>query len=189
MSFCPYSRALANNDITTMNQLLIDGINSRCTKEDTLYILGDVSFTTKPKEIAEFIMSLNVGEMHLILGNHDHIIRNDRTLQKYFDTVHDYKKIKIENDNIVLMHYPIESWDGMHHKPNGSYHLHGHTHARNDHLNTDFHRGELSYKSRRFDVGIDSRTDFKPWKWEEIKDFINVRESSKSFVDMMNQGV
>lgn len=186
MDYCPTSRASANNDLRLMKQLIIDGINSRVDSNDTLYMLGDIAFTTNEREVEEFLLSLNVQNIHLILGNHDHTILDSKHLQKYFRSIYDYKQIKIGNDRIVMMHYPIESWN---HKFHGSYHLHGHTHARNDHLNEDVHRGELSYQSRRFDVGIDGRTDFMPWSWEEIKEFIAHREAIKSFSEMMDQGV
>lgn len=186
LEYCPTSRALAGGDINKMKELILDGINSRVTPEDTLYILGDLAFTTKVHEVEEFLMSIHAKELHLIVGNHEHTITGSRKLMNYFTTVSHYKEIKIGVDKVMLMHYPIESWNHMFH---GAYHLHGHTHSRNDDLNADTHRGELKSFTRRFDVGIDSRTDFSPWSWEEIKEFVAARETRNTFVEMMDQGV
>lgn len=186
MEFCPNSRKLANGDIKKMNQLLLDGINGRVTEEDTLYILGDFSFTASPRKVEETLMAIRAKELHLIVGNHDQTITKNRHLQKYFTSVSMYREIYIGQDKVVMMHYPIESWNGMH---RGSIHLHGHCHSRNDELNTDNHRGELRYLPRRFDVGIDSREDFKPWKWEEIHEFIINRESKTTFKDIIGNGI
>lgn len=186
MEYCPKSRALAGGDLKKMKQLILDGVRDTVGPNDTLYLLGDISFTTSVREVEELLMSIRVKELHLVVGNHEHTITGSRRLMNYFDSVSHYKEIKIGDDRLILMHYPIESWN---HKYHGAYHLHGHTHMRNDDRNEDFHRGALQKMTRRFDVGIDSRDDFKPWKWEDIKQFIADREASASFTKMMDQGV
>lgn len=186
MKYCPESRAIAGGDLKVMKQKILDGINSRVTDQDTLYLLGDVCFTTSVREVEEFLMSIRAKHMHLLVGNHEHIITGSRKLMNYFDSVSHYKEVKIGGDRLILMHYPIESWN---HQFHGAYHLHGHTHSRNDDSNTDEHRGKLRYFARRFDVGVDSRYDLSPWSWDEIKDYIANREASINFRHVMEQGV
>lgn len=186
MEYCPRSRAIAGGDMDSMKQLILDGINGKVTREDDLYILGDLSFTTRVREVEEFLMAINARQLHLVVGNHDQITTGSRKLLNYFDSVSHYKEIKIGDDRIIMMHYPIESWNHMNH---GAYHLHGHTHSRNDKSNTDEHRGKLQYFARRFDVGVDSRYDLSPWSWEEIKEYVANRETSINFRHVMDQGV
>lgn len=139
-------------DVDTMNQMIIAGINSRCQPSDVLYILGDIYFGKSDQRLESLLDQINTRNIHLILGNHDRHLSKE--IKSRFVSVSNYKEIKVDGHHICLMHYPIESWNRSHH---GSYHLHGHTHSDN----TD-------QIPRRFDVGIDSRFDFKPWSWEEL---------------------
>lgn len=98
--------------------------NSVVTNADHLYILGD--FTWKvTDEALEFLKSLN-GNLHLITGNHDY--ENGR-FKKLFVEITPYKEIKDMVDGkeykLVLSHYPIYSWNGMH---RNTVHLYGHVH-------------------------------------------------------------
>src|SRR5699024_1596488 len=59
------------------NQTIVDGINSTVGEDDTLYCLGDWSFGGLDK-IWEFRKQIKCKNIHLILGNHDHHIENNR---------------------------------------------------------------------------------------------------------------
>jgi calcineurin-like phosphoesterase family protein len=67
-----------------------------------------------------------------------------------------YKELKLNNDTIVMCHYPLLVWNKMHY---GSYHLAGHSHGGCNHLNE---------KVRRLDVGVDNH-NYKPISWTYIK--------------------
>jgi calcineurin-like phosphoesterase family protein len=151
--FCPDTRK--GKDVSEMNEMMIDAHNERVRPNDTVYFLGDFSFG-QAQETKSVIRRLN-GQKHLILGNHDKVIRGDKSIQDMFETVQDYKTISIEKIKIVMFHYPMREWESMHY---GAYHLFGHVH------------GNLVNKphGRSMDVGIDTRptADMAPWSFEEI---------------------
>lgn len=161
MSFCPTTRL--GNSIDEMNELLIAQHNSRVRPQDTVYLLGDISFGTA-EETKTVVQRLN-GKKHLIYGNHDQVIRRDVTIQSTFESVQDYKRIKIGKKHVMLSHFPMRSWEMMQH---GSYHLYGHCHGNLEH--TPY--------GRSMDVGIDARPgDMMPWSWEEIDAILKDRET------------
>lgn len=161
MSFCPTTRL--GNSIDEMNELLIQKYNSRVSNNDTVYLLGDISFGTF-EQTKDTISRLN-GTKHLIYGNHDQVIRKHQELQNLFESVQDYKRIRIGKTTVILCHFPFRSWDMRHH---GSFHLFGHTHGKLD----EYPLG------RSMDVGIDARPDgdMLPWSWEDIKPVLIQRE-------------
>jgi calcineurin-like phosphoesterase family protein len=64
---------------------------------------------------------------------------------------------------LILMHFPILSWEGMHH---GSWHLHGHCH------------GSLPPTSqKRLDVGVDTHNLY-PYSYMEVKDIMQSKKFS-----------
>lgn len=138
-------------DADEMNELMIQKWNSQVAIADRVYCLGDFSFMNS--ERTEKILKRLNGQIHLILGNHDHWL-NQQT-EQYFESISHYKEIEIERKKIIMFHFPIFEWNRMHH---GSYHLFGHVH------------GHTSIPGRALDVGIDNRPqkDMGLWSWEEI---------------------
>ena len=141
--------------IEQMNERLIDGINARVGQDDTLIMLGDVSFGGF-ENIDIFLDRLVCQNIHLILGNHDHHIENNRVhIQTRFLSVQHYLEVKINNKDFVLCHYPLQSWHGMN---KGVIHLHGHVHLPE---NRKFGNG------KRMDVGVDGN-GLDPYSIDEI---------------------
>lgn len=66
-----------------------------------------------------------------------------------------YYNLKYKGANIILFHYPIDSWDRARH---GSIHCHGHCHGT-------FNKYNIG--RRRFDIGVDVE-GFKPVSLDEI---------------------
>jgi calcineurin-like phosphoesterase family protein len=154
--------------IEQMNERLIDGINHFVGQEDTLIMLGDVSFGGFDN-IGIFLERLVCHNIHLILGNHDHHIdRNYDFVQKRFLSVQHYLEVNIEGKDFVLCHYPLQSWNGLN---KGVIHLHGHVHLPE---NRKFGNG------RRMDVGVDgNRMD--PYS---ISDIIKIMDKRTVGSDM-----
>ena len=111
--------------IEQMNNRLVNGINNVVGQDDTLIMLGDVSFGGF-ENIGIFLDRLICKNIHLILGNHDTHIENDReNIQSRFLSVQHYLEVNINDKNFVLCHYPLQSWNGLN---KGVIHLHGHVH-------------------------------------------------------------
>ena len=141
--------------IEQMNERLIDGINHHVGQDDTLIMLGDVSFGGFDN-IGIFLERLVCHNIHLILGNHDHHIENNRDHVKgRFLSVQHYMEININDRNFVLCHYPLQSWHGMN---KGVIHLHGHVHLSE---NRKFGNG------KKMDVGVDGN-GMDPYSIDEI---------------------
>jgi calcineurin-like phosphoesterase family protein len=148
------------NTLYEMNAVLINGINSTVGENDILIHLGDWSFGGFDK-IEEFRNQIVCKNIHLILGNHDHHIQNNKEdIQDLFLSVNQYlyltvvEQAKSKNEpaqkhRFVLSHYPIASWQDM---GQGVMHLHGHVHLP---------KGKRVGPGRMMDVGVDGN-DLKP---------------------------
>lgn len=146
------SRPISKDD---HDKWLLDRINSKVKKTDTLYILGDVAMASK--ERTEKVLHKMNGNKILILGNHDDNIKTS-TIFSEIKQMKDFNfnSESYPNIHIVLCHYPIASWNR---KVHGGWHLHGHTHGR-------FQNAGLS-----FDVGVDAQ-NYYPISLEEVMDQI-----------------
>ena len=162
MKFCPKTRLGADSD--EMTEILISNWNRDVKPDDTVYLLGDVFFcnATETRKILDRLS----GQIHLIHGNHDQVIRNNLDIRDRFASVQEYLEIKIDGKKVVLFHYPMLEWNGMHH---GSYALFGHVHG-----SMDRHPEILS--ARIMDVGVDSRPNgiapdngpMSLWSWTQV---------------------
>lgn len=159
LTYCRDTRL--GETVEEMNSLMVDAHNSVVRQEDTVYFLGDFSFGTV--EQTKTVLDYLNGKKHLIYGNHDQVIRNSSMLQSSFESVQDYKRIKIGKRFVMLFHFPIREWDMRHH---GHYHLYGHMHGRL----------EDQPNGRSMDVGIDTRFNMTPWSWDEIDAILKERE-------------
>lgn len=154
LTFCPETRQ--GKDATEMTEIMIEAWNKKVKPTDRVYHLGDFSFGTVARTM-EICGRLN-GFIYLIKGNHDKVVTND-LIRERFTWIKDYAGVKIGDTKIVMMHYPIESWDRMHH---GVLHFHGHLHGDSHH--------ECRVVKNRIDVGIDTRKDkeMAPWHFDEL---------------------
>ena len=141
--------------IEQMNERLIDGINHFVGQDDTLIMLGDVSFGGF-ENISIFLYRLVCQNIHLILGNHDHHIENKRgDVQIRFLSVQHYLEANINGQDFVFCHYPLQSWTGLN---KGVIHLHGHSHLGRE---AKFGNG------KKMDVGVDGN-GLNPYCIDEI---------------------
>lgn len=163
-------------DLDEMNEKLIININNTVKEDDVLYHMGDWSFGGI-ENIWKFRKRINCKTIHLILGNHDQHIENDKLIltdrglqpaQELFTTVQYYKEVKINGKMFVLSHYAHKIWHGSH---KGWYHLYGHSHDSLD-------RNKLGY-GKSMDCGIDSAirlTGFpRPFSVDEIVKILDKR--------------
>lgn len=115
-SICEFSGKYRGG-VTTVedhNKWIVDQWNSVVTKNDLVYVLGDVCFD---KDTLPLLKKMK-GNKHLILGNHDKFPL--QVYLQYFNKVHGFEKYK---GRAWLSHSPIH--------PNelrGKWNIHGHVH-------------------------------------------------------------
>ena len=150
--------------IEQMNESIVSGINSVVGQDDILIHLGDWSFGGF-ENVKIFRDRIICKEIHLILGNHDTHIENNRgNVQELFTSVNHYTKLMYKLKTFVLFHYPVVSWDGLN---KGHIHLHGHVH-----LPTSLRFG----KGKKMDVGMDGHPTFGVYDMDDIIIMMNKRE-------------
>jgi len=147
-----------------MNSHLVANINERVEQDDILFHLGDWSFGGF-ESIRAFRESIFCKNVHIITGNHDHHIENNReNCQELFSSVNKYLELEVKwnvgtplmgEQTFVLMHFPIASWNNL---ARNSIHLHGHVH---------FPKERRIGLGKVMDVGVDGN-DLKPIGLEEI---------------------
>jgi calcineurin-like phosphoesterase family protein len=149
-----------------MNDALVNNINEVVGKNDVVFCLGDWSFGGFDK-IQEFRSRIVCKNIHLVLGNHDHHIANNKNeIQSLFSSVNHYIHLDVRRPSdrgkglvdkytFILMHFPIASWDGMN---NGVIHLFGHVHLPP-------HQRVMS--GRAMDVGVDGN-NMMPLSLDEV---------------------
>ena len=158
------------NTIEDMNSVIVDNINSKIGPDDTLIHLGDLSFGGFDK-IGQFLDRLVCKNIHLVLGNHDHHIKNNReNIHDRFLSVQNYLEVNIGGANFVLSHYPLCSWNQL---SKGAIQLHGHVH-----LPTNKKWGN----GKRLDVGVDGN-HYQPYKLTEIVHMMDRREVRSEIVN------
>lgn len=142
-----------------MNEALITNWNSIVQPEDTIYHLGDVSFGDE-KETDKIFNRLN-GDIKLCYGNHDQVIKKNKSLQDRFSEIREYYELKFTmkdgtGNMLVMCHFPMVVWNKSH---RGSFMLHGHCH------------GSLKYpmQAKIMDVGTDP-CKFFPISIKQVED-------------------
>ena len=157
-------------DVLEMNEVLIDNWNELVDDKDIVFYLGDLSFERNGNETKKIVDQLK-GKIHYILGNHD----AEKKIAKLnrFETISDYVNLLVDDEDnprkkqgIIMMHYPILSWDKAHH---GDWHLHGHCHQSLANKKIDY------YNRKVLDVGCNG-WDYKPVSYHEIKNVMNTKE-------------
>ena len=158
------------NTIEDMNSVIVDNINSKIGPDDTLIHLGDFSFGGFDK-IGQFLDRLVCKNIHLVLGNHDHHIKNNlENIHDRFLSVQNYLEVNIGGANFVLSHYPLCSWNQL---SKGAIQLHGHVH-----LPTNKKWGN----GKRLDIGVDGN-NYQPYKLTEIVHMMDRREVRSEIVN------
>lgn len=158
-TFCPDTRP--HGTLEEHDELLIENWNRLVKRGDRIYHLGDFSFGSV--NYTENVLRRLRGDIHLIYGNHDEVLRTPK-LAGHFSSRQDYKEIRIDQQKVILFHFPIHEWHQCH---RGAFHLFGHVHNTYG-----------SVRGRSLNVGIDNRpnADMSPWSWEEVKAILDKKE-------------
>ena len=133
-----------------MNASIVNNINEVVGQDDVLIHFGDWSFGGF-ENIEELRNRITCKEIHLIYGNHDHhIVNNRENCQSLFTSTQWFLQLNHMGETMECMHFPILSWNGL---AKGRIHLHGHSHLPN----------EKKILFRRMDVGMDGHLEFRPY--------------------------
>ncbi len=133
-----------------MNASIVNNINEVVGQDDVLIHFGDWSFGGF-ENIEELRNRIWCKEIHLIYGNHDHhLVNNREDCQRLFTSTQWFLQLNYMGETMECMHYPIASWNGLN---KGRIHLHGHCHLPN----------EKKILYRRMDVGMDGHLEFRPY--------------------------
>lgn len=114
-------------DVEEMDNVLIYLWKSRVTKNDQVYIIGDVALHND-KPYSWYLKQLP-GQKHLIVGNHDRKLLKDAEAMSYFVSVDYYLELTDDRKHLILSHYPIAEWNGFY---RDTYHVYGHIHNKTD---------------------------------------------------------
>lgn len=139
----PFTSGLGRPLLDFMHDTLAGNWDGVITKDDEIYVLGDVAFDF---DLGTTWLKARPGKKTFVRGNHDPKpgSKHWKEWEKIFEgRMFDYLEVKHGGQLIVMSHYPILEWNRGH---LGSWMLHGHTH------------GNLVYPHpnwRIADVGVD----------------------------------
>jgi len=132
-------------DTDAHDSWLADIWDSTVKKDDQVFVLGDISINGGQHAL-DWIAA-RPGTKHLIAGNHDPVGPWDRRAVKklpewlkYFETVQPYLRRKLNGQNLLLSHFPYQSWGDGPERDGSRFDqyrlleldlplLHGHTHG------------------------------------------------------------
>ncbi len=158
-------------NVDEMNHVIIGNVTRQLEKGDSLYFLGDFSFTRSINEAEGHMkaIALTGADLFFIKGNHD---KRDtiKLYEKYGTYLGEQKKIEVDGQEIVLNHYAMRVWDKSH---RGAWHLYGHSHHSLPELND----------SLSFDVGING------WEYKCVSYLsVQAKMSKKKYVPIDHHG-
>ena len=153
--------------VDEMNEELINRWNGKVSKDDLVYILGDM-FWCKSSEAVPILKKLN-GTKFLVKGNHDR--SNDGAFKREFAKINEYMEIEVDDRKLVLCHYPIPFFKN--HTRDGWSHLYGHVHSSFEYNMTEHIRSQIvdlyEKPCRMFNVGaMMPWMDYTPRTYDEI---------------------
>ena len=166
-------RPFAN--VEEMDAELIRRWNAKVKKDDVVYVLGDMIWSSVCAE--SLIQSLN-GQIILIMGNHDHVFEKAK-YKSMLAGVKEYDEIFVHLKDgtrckVVLSHYFIPFYNGYRKQ---GIHLHGHSHNSKEYLEEEQIKSKLiadGYAIRSYNVGC------MHWNYEPVTlDEILEREASQ----------
>ena len=114
-------------DAEEMDMCLIQFWNSRVSKDDDVYIVGD--FCYKSGKTPDWYLRQLRGHKHLIIGNHDQATLDCRNAVRYLESADKMLHVTDGDKHVCLCHYPLAEWYKSRH---GSWHIYGHIHNRKE---------------------------------------------------------
>lgn len=157
-----YKDINAENIVSKMNEMLIEGWNNTIQKSDTVFFLGDFCFNN---DAEDFLKRLN-GYFIFIKGNHD-----KRISQKKFEEALQHRSLRFSKEPIAIydgMEYSMSeimeknigvilSHEPIYELPSGILNIHGHIHSK-----------ELKEPATHFCVSVERNENLLPFSFNHI---------------------
>lgn len=157
--------------VREMNEIMIQRWQEVVGTNDTVYHLGDFTLGGVD-QFLKVALRLTGKKIYIIPGGHDRrwISQFEQTpheIHQRFEILPLLNHLKIDDQVIVMCHYPLYSWEKSHY---GSLHLHGHCHGT---IGCTGHSGDLQLPpgekvGQRVDIGVDC-WDFYPVSLDRIQ--------------------
>lgn len=128
------------------------------TEKDEVYFLGDLAWKVDEASLKNHLEGLGrcKAKLYWIKWNHDY----KKFIEKYihlFERVKDYHELKYQKKKFILMHYPIQEWNG---KRKWTIHIHWHQHSPTIRwYERENNRYDVSFCGRKLLYSIDSFID------------------------------
>lgn len=169
------------NSVEEHDEVLISNWNNKVGIDDTVYILGDLSWHKSTKTI-EILKRLNGSSKIYIKGNHDGALLKNPKLREQFTEIVDYKEIvNDDGSGLVLSHYPSIAFKNHYYN---WCHFYGHTHMTWEHdLVEEFRKKSIDVSEKPLNmvnVGIMMPwVDYSPKTFTEIIEGYNATQPEK----------
>lgn len=150
--------------IDEMNAFIIDNINRKMKRNDTLFILGDFAFRSKTP-VTEYLDAIKPKKI-LLVGNHDRDwLKSFTNEQKehYFEGIYDQYSFKRNGIELHLNHFPRLAWSRSHYFAQ-SFSVCGHIHNARE---TSVAARLFPLVLCQFNAGVDVN-NFEPVTFEEL---------------------
>jgi len=163
-------------DIAEHNNQLIKRWHSVVKPDDTVWVLGDLTCTSKKNVVDDALGIIDrlPGTKHFIWGNHDaghpmhkQAWKEQGKFLEVFASAQAFAKISVQGKPVLLSHFPYKfdhtndaRYTQWRLPDEGVTLLHGHTHA-----------SEKVTSSRELHVGLDS-WDLTPVSFKTVEDFV-----------------
>lgn len=146
-------------NVNEMDQCIIDNHNSVVNDNDIVFHLGDYTMIPKHEQVMKTFVNKLKGTNIFIMGSHDRWLKNNKNINQIVD-------ITIENQPIVMCHYPMHLWPRSHYN---SWHLFGHAHFFNTHF------------GKTYNVSVDLN-NFYPISYEQLKNIMKDKPNNPDYI-------
>ena len=139
-------------------------IQETVSKDDILFVLGDLGLRDDTRLLGDFIKSLKC-KTYICYGNHD----SEKAINRLKDDniildCRESFKFQWRDNSFHLSHYPLKEWYNFY---RGGYHLYGHTHAN------------IPQYLRSLDVGVDN-VGYYPIHIKDVIDKLNCYKNTEN---------
>ena len=174
--------------IEKMDETIINNINRKMNKNDTLYIVGDFTFRSKRSPI-EYLQAIKPKKI-LIVGNHDrdwlkHLSKEE--IEQNFQGVYQQHFVKKNGIELHFNHCPQLAWNRSHFFAQ-SFSICGHIHNDRD---TTVAARLFPQITCQFNAGVDVNR-FEPVTFEELvanNNSFYLRTYTREEWEMLSQAV